>query len=234
MGHRITTQARGKGGPTYRAPSHRYKAELKHIGDDTQKITGTVIDIEHDPARNAPIALVKLETGEKVYMLVTEGLGIGEPVLWGSAGEVKNGNTLTLANIPTGTYICNIEARPNDGGKFVRASGVQAVVVDKIRRPRRYPDAQRQDQVVQRTVPRNRRHCCRWRPCRETVRESREQIPQDAEHRIQLAPRPWCCDERHRPPVRWRRSPAHRSPEDDCTRDIPGKDCRTCRCTQDR
>jgi large subunit ribosomal protein L2 len=131
MGHRITTQARGKGGPTYRAPSHRYKAELKHIGDDTQKITGVVIDIEHDPARNAPIALVKLETGEKVYMLVTEGLGIGEPVLWGSAGEVKNGNTLTLANIPTGTYICNIEARPNDGGKFVRASGVQAVVVDK-------------------------------------------------------------------------------------------------------
>lgn len=131
MGHRITTQSRGKGGPTYRAPSHRYKAELKHIGDDTQKITGTVIDIEHDPARNAPIALVKLENGEKVYMLVTEGLGIGESVLWGSAGEVKNGNTLTLQNIPTGTYICNIEARPNDGGKFVRSSGVQAVVVDK-------------------------------------------------------------------------------------------------------
>ncbi len=132
MGHRITTQARGRGGPTYRAPSHRYKAELKHIGDDTQKITGTVIDIEHDPARNAPIALVKLEDGKKVYMLVTEGVGIGESVLWGSIGEVKNGNTLTLGNIPTGTYICNIEARPNDGGKFVRASGVQAVVVDKI------------------------------------------------------------------------------------------------------
>ena len=131
MGHRITTQNRGKGGPTYRAPSHRYKAELKHIGDDTQKITGTVIDIEHDPARNAPIALVKLENGEKVYMLVTEGLGIGEPVLWAAAGEVRNGNTLTLQNIPTGTYICNIEARPNDGGKFVRASGVQAIVVDK-------------------------------------------------------------------------------------------------------
>lgn len=131
MGHRITTQARGRGGPTYRAPSHRYKAELKHIGDDTKKITGTVIDIEHDPARNAPIALVKLDDGAKVYMLVTEGLGIGDVVIWAAAGEVKNGNTLTLANIPTGTYICNIEARPNDGGKFVRSSGVQAVVVDK-------------------------------------------------------------------------------------------------------
>jgi large subunit ribosomal protein L2 len=132
MGHRITTQSRGKGGPTYRAPSHRYKAELKHIGDDTKKITGSVIDIEHDPARNAPIALVQLEDGVKVYMLVTEGLGIGEAVTWAASGEIKNGNTLTLANIPTGTYICNIEARPNDGGKFVRATGVQAVVVDKI------------------------------------------------------------------------------------------------------
>ena len=234
MGHRITTQARGKGGPTYRAPSHRYKAELKHIGDDTQKITGIVIDIEHDPARNAPIALVKLETGEKVYMLVTEGLGIGEPVLWGSAGEVKNGNTLTLANIPTGTYICNIEARPNDGGKFVRASGVQAVVVDKSedRVGIRMPSGK--TKWFNAPLPCNRRHCCRWRPCRETVRESREQIPQDGKHRIQLAPRPWCRDERHRPPVRWRRSPAHRSPEDGCTRDIPGKDCWTCRSPQDR
>jgi len=132
MGHRITTQSRGKGGPTYRAPSHRYKAALKHVGDDTKTITGTVIDIEHDPARNAPIALVQLSDGAKVYMLVTEGLGVGEQIIWGSSGEVKNGNTLTLKNIPTGTYICNIESRPNDGGKFVRSSGVQAVVVDKI------------------------------------------------------------------------------------------------------
>ena len=131
MGHRITTQARGRGGPTYRSPSHRFKAELKHIGDDTQKINGTVIDIEHDPARNAPIALVKLDDGKKVYMLVTEGLGLGDVVTWAATGEIRNGNTLTLGNIPTGTYICNIEARPNDGGKFVRSSGVQAVVVDK-------------------------------------------------------------------------------------------------------
>ncbi len=132
MGHRITTQNRGRGGPTYRAPSHRYKAELKHIGDSTKKITGAIIDIEHDPARNAPIALVQLEDGSKVYMLVTEGIGIGETVAWGVDVEVKNGNTLPLQSIPTGAFICNIESRPNDGGKFVRSSGVQAVVVDKI------------------------------------------------------------------------------------------------------
>jgi len=132
MGHRITTQNRGRGGPTYRAPSHRYKAELKHVGDGTKTIRGSIIDIEHDPARNAPIALVQLEDNSKVYMLVTEGIGIGEVVSWGTDVEVRNGNTLPLKSIPTGSYICNIEARPNDGGKFVRSTGVQAVVVDKL------------------------------------------------------------------------------------------------------
>jgi large subunit ribosomal protein L2 len=131
MGHRITTQSRGKGGPTYRAPSHRYKAELRHIGDGSRTVTGSVIDIEHDPARNAPIALVKLEDGTKTYMLITEGIGVGAAVAWGADVEVKNGNTLPLGSIPAGSYICNIESRPNDGGKFVRSSGVQAIVVDK-------------------------------------------------------------------------------------------------------
>jgi large subunit ribosomal protein L2 len=131
MGHRITTQNRGRGGPTYRAPSHRYKAELRHIGDNTKTTNGTIIDIEHDPARNAPIAVVRLEDGSTTYMLVTEGIGVGDAVGWGADIEVRNGNTLPLENIPAGSYICNIESRPNDGGKFVRSTGVQAIVVDK-------------------------------------------------------------------------------------------------------
>jgi ribosomal protein L2 len=108
MGHRITTQNRGRGGPTYRAPSHRYKAELRHLGDGSTTVTGSVIDIEHDPARNAPIAVVRLEDGTKSYMLITEGVGVGTAVAWGADVEVKNGNTLPLGNIPSGSYICNM------------------------------------------------------------------------------------------------------------------------------
>jgi len=51
---------------------------------------------------NAPIARVQLEDSSKVYMLVTEGVGIGEVVSWGTDVEVKNGNTLPLQSIPTG------------------------------------------------------------------------------------------------------------------------------------
>jgi len=131
MGKRIISQNRGRGGPVYRAPSHKYKAELKHPGSVQDTIKGRVIDIEHDPARHTPIAKVDLEDGKKMYMLVTEGVGVGDEITWGIEASVKNGNTLSLKNIPVGAYVCNIEARPNDGGKFVRASGVQAQVIGK-------------------------------------------------------------------------------------------------------
>ena len=39
------------------------------------------------------------------------------------------GNILPLSEIPEGTVVCNIEARENDCGKLVRASGDYAVVV---------------------------------------------------------------------------------------------------------
>ncbi|MBO5002911.1 50S ribosomal protein L2, partial [Methanocorpusculaceae archaeon] len=126
MGHRISTQARGKGGSTYRAPSHQYKAELKHFGSATKTVRAIVADIEHDPARHTPIAVVYID-GKKEYALVTEGVGIGKELVWGPEATVENGNSLPLAAIPTGVAVCNIEARPGDGGKFVRASGVQAV-----------------------------------------------------------------------------------------------------------
>ena len=132
MGHRIISQNRGRGGPRYRAPSHRYKAELKHLGQAGKTISYKIVDIEHDPARHTPIALVDVPGGEKTYVLVTEGMGIGDMLTWGSEAEIKNGNTLPLQDIPTGSAVCNIEACPNDGGKFVRASGVQATVTDSL------------------------------------------------------------------------------------------------------
>jgi large subunit ribosomal protein L2 len=131
MGKRIISQNRGRGGPVYRAPSHKYKAELRHQDTRDNTVNGQITDIEHDPARHAPIAAVKLEDGAKTFMLATEGIGIGDSVSWGPEAEVKNGNTLPLRDVPVGAYICNIEARPNDGGKFVRAGGVQAQVVGK-------------------------------------------------------------------------------------------------------
>ena len=130
MGRRIQGQRRGRGTSTFRAPSHRYKADLQHSTvEDDDTISGEVVDIEHDPARSAPVAVVEFEEEGRRYVLVPEGVGVGEKLQVGVSAEIKQGNTLPLAEIPEGVPVCNVEARPGDGGRFARASGVNATLV---------------------------------------------------------------------------------------------------------
>ena len=135
MGRRIQGQRRGRGGPTFRAPSHRYKAELSHRKvEDGDVISGQVVDIEHDPARSAPIAAVEFEDGDQRLVLAPEGIGIGDELQVGVSAEIAPGNTLPLAEIPEGGPVCNVERQPGDGGKFARASGVNAQLISHDRK----------------------------------------------------------------------------------------------------
>ena len=130
MGRRIQGQRRGRGGPTFRAPSHRYKADLTHKkAEDSDVVAGTVVDIEHDPARSAPVAAVEFEDGDRRLILVPEGVGVGEEIQVGVSAEIKPGNTLPLAEIPEGVPVSNVERQPGDGGKFARASGTSADLI---------------------------------------------------------------------------------------------------------
>ncbi|QSG05017.1 50S ribosomal protein L2 [Halapricum desulfuricans] len=134
MGRRIRGQRRGRGTPTFRAPSHRYKSDLQHrTVEDDDVVSGTVVDIEHDPARSAPIAAVEFEDGEQRLVLAPEGIGVGDEIQVGVSAEIAPGNTLPLAEIPEGVPVCNIEANQGDGGKFARASGVNGRLVSHDR-----------------------------------------------------------------------------------------------------
>jgi large subunit ribosomal protein L2 len=124
------SQNRGKGTPTYRATSYRFKANLEHIktyGDET--IDGVITEVVHDTARNTPIIRVKFGTGEERLIMAPEGVGVGDTISVGSAATIKPGNVLPLDKIPVGCPVCNIEGQPQDGGKFARSSGVGALVV---------------------------------------------------------------------------------------------------------
>jgi large subunit ribosomal protein L2 len=134
MGKRIISQSRGRGGPTYRAPSHRYKASMKHPRvDENDTVYGVVLEVTHDPARSAPVVKVSFDNGEERLILAPEGIAVGDKIACGISAEVKPGNILPLAEIPEGLPVCNIEGRPNDGGQFARASGVYATVVSHER-----------------------------------------------------------------------------------------------------
>lgn len=133
MGKRITSQRRGKGTSVYKAPSHKYRGEVKHRKIDEKERTGVVIgriiDITPDPARTAPIAKVKFEGGEKDIVLGVEGMQVGDEVAYGVNAEIKRGNALPLYRIPEGTPVSNVEKLPGDGGKFIRASGSYGLIV---------------------------------------------------------------------------------------------------------
>jgi large subunit ribosomal protein L2 len=138
MGRRIQGQRRGRGGPTFRAPSHRYKSRKKHIRtEDEDVVTGRVVGIEHDPARSAPIAEVEFGDGgsspsgdgDRRLVLAPEGIAVGDEIQVGVSASIEPGNTLPLAEIPEGVPVCNVESSPGDGGKFARASGTNADLI---------------------------------------------------------------------------------------------------------
>jgi len=127
MGKRIIAQRRGRGSSTFMAPSHKYKGNLEHVWvNKNETVSGTIKEIVHDPARSAPIARIRIEKGKQIeekFVIVPEGVGEGDEMAYGESAAIKTGNTLPLRCIPEGITICNLEARPKDGGKFARASG---------------------------------------------------------------------------------------------------------------
>jgi len=132
MGKNLIQQARGKGGPTYRSPSFRFKGDIRHPPISDETISGTVKDILHCPGHYSPLMLVNYEGRGDILVLAPEGIKVGDKVECGSKAEVKNGNILPLSEIPEGIMIYNIESIPGDGGKFARSSGNVARIVSKF------------------------------------------------------------------------------------------------------
>ena len=93
--------------------------------------SGKVIGIEYDPNRTSYIALLENEAGEKSYIIAPVGLRDGDVVSSGETADIKPGNTLPVANIPTGTFIHNIELYPGKGAQLVRSAGTAAQLVSK-------------------------------------------------------------------------------------------------------
>ncbi|MBQ1982457.1 MAG: 50S ribosomal protein L2 [Clostridia bacterium] len=91
----------------------------------------TVIAIEYDPNRSAFIALLQNEAGVKSYIIAPDGLKVGDVVCSGAGADIKVGNTLPLANIPTGTFIHNVELYPGKGAQLARSAGVMAQLISK-------------------------------------------------------------------------------------------------------
>jgi large subunit ribosomal protein L2 len=88
--------------------------------------------IEYDPNRTGYIARVVKGDGTKAYILAVDGMREGQVVKIGERVNPDNGNRLLVKNIPIGTFICNVELKPGDGGILARSAGaaVQLTAID--------------------------------------------------------------------------------------------------------
>ena len=94
-------------------------------------MSAQVQTIEYDPNRNARIALVRYEDGEKRYIIHPNGLQIGDSIVSSTSAPNAIGNALPLMAMPLGVQIHNIEMNPKKGGQLVRAAGTVAQLVAK-------------------------------------------------------------------------------------------------------
>lgn len=96
---------------------------------DKKDIPAIVKTIEYDPYRTGYIALVQYVDGEKRYILVPKTVKVGNKFIVSEKALIEVGNRLPLRKIPVGTFVYNIEVRPNGGSKLVRSAGSFAQVI---------------------------------------------------------------------------------------------------------
>jgi len=115
----------------HRGGGHKRLYRVIDFRRDKVNVPAKVAAIEYDPNRNARIALLFYQDGEKRYILAPAGLKVGMTVISSPDAPIEVGNALPLSKIPLGETIHNIEMVAGKGGQIVRCAGGAARVMAK-------------------------------------------------------------------------------------------------------
>lgn len=120
---RITTRHIGGG--------HKQLYRMIDFLRDKQNVPGKIERIEHDPNRNAHIALVCYADGERRYIIAAKGLNVGDTVVSGNEAPIKVGNTMPLRHIPVGSTVHCVELFPGKGAQMARSAGASVMLLGR-------------------------------------------------------------------------------------------------------
>ena len=115
----------------HRGGGHKKRYRSIDFQRKKYSVEAIIAAIEYDPNRNALIALVHYQDGEKRYILHPNTMQVGDKITSGYGAPLKVGNNLPLEEISLGTSIHNIELIPNKGGQLVRCAGTSAKILAK-------------------------------------------------------------------------------------------------------
>jgi Ribosomal protein L2 len=140
MGKKLRQQRAGRGTSTFISPSWRRVAKIKYpswlypLVNERGLVKGVIEDIIPESGRDAPLCLIKLDNGKSFYNIGAENVFKGSEIQIGKQVELKIGNICEIGNLPEGTVVFNIERRPGDGGKLVRAAGTYSTIVSQTQK----------------------------------------------------------------------------------------------------
>lgn len=112
---KVTTRHKGGGNKRlYREIDFTY---------NKKNVPAKILTVEYDPNRSALVSLVCYADGEKRYVILPKSLNVGDQFVVSEKADIKVGNRMALKNIPVGTFVYNVELKPNGGGIIARSAG---------------------------------------------------------------------------------------------------------------
>jgi large subunit ribosomal protein L2 len=121
----------GKMTMRYLGGGHKRRYRAIDFKRDKDGVAATVKSIEYDPNRSGRIALLVYEDGEKRYILAPGGLKVGQKLMSGGTATPDVGNAMSLADLPLGTIVHNIELHPGQGAALARSAGSYAQLTSR-------------------------------------------------------------------------------------------------------
>jgi large subunit ribosomal protein L2 len=118
---RLTTRHKGGG--------HKRRFREVDFLYNKKDVPAKISSVEYDPNRSGYIALVTYADGEKRYILAPKGVRVGDKFIVSNEAPKERGNRLTLRNIPVGTFVYNVELKPEGGAKIARGAGSYVQVI---------------------------------------------------------------------------------------------------------
>jgi len=116
--------------------NHHGKVTTRHKGGGNKRlyrdidftynkrdVPAKVLTVEYDPNRSALISLVCYADGEKRYVVFPKSINVGDTFIVSEKADIKTGNRMALKNIPVGTFVYNVELKPQGGGLIARSAG---------------------------------------------------------------------------------------------------------------
>lgn len=113
----------------HRGGGHKRNYRIVDFIYNKKDILAKVETIEYDPNRTSFIALVCYADGERRYIIAPKSLKVGDTFIVSEKAEVKIGNRLPLSKIPVGTFVYNVELKPEGGARVARSAGNYVEVI---------------------------------------------------------------------------------------------------------